>query len=226
MRVICGVFLFVGLGLLAGGVLAIQHTRHFVRNAVLAQGVVTENVRPGGGRAVYYPRVRFRTAGGRQISFLSSGGSNPPAYRVGESVTVLYDPQDPYNVSIRSFWNVWVLPFILCSLGVFFFLVGGALMAVAVVTARRNTWLRQNGRRIQAQFTGVESSANRSVRGSTLYRIVCQWLDPANQVHVFKSADIPFDPTSYVPGKTLEVLIDPNNPKRYVVETSFLPKLA
>jgi hypothetical protein len=55
---------------------------------------------------------------------------------------------------------------------------------------------------------------------------VCQWLDPAtNQMHIFHSANIWFDPTNFIPGKTLEVLLDANNPHRYLVETSFLPKV-
>ena len=63
------------------------------------------------------------------------------------------------------------------------------------------------------------------LNGTHPYHIVCQWLDPSrNQVHVFKSASIWFDPTPFIPGKTLEVLVDPGNPRRYVVHTAFLPK--
>ena len=50
--------------------------------------------------------------------------------------------------------------------------------------------------------------------------------DPAsNEMHIFQSDNIWFDPTDYIPGKTLEVLVDPNRPHRYLVETSFLPKV-
>jgi hypothetical protein len=45
-------------------------------------------------------------------------------------------------------------------------------------------------------------------------------------MHVFHSANIWFDPTDYVPGKTLDVLLDPENPHRYLVKTSFLPEVA
>jgi hypothetical protein len=41
-----------------------------------------------------YPVVRFTTADGRTVQFVSSSGSSsPPA--VGDSVDVLYDPDDP-----------------------------------------------------------------------------------------------------------------------------------
>ena len=84
-----------------------------------------------------------------------------------------------------------------------------------------------NGRHVQANFERVELNTSLRVNGACPYRIVCQWLNPAtNQVHVFKSHNLWFDPTDYISGKTLEVIIDPNSYKRYVVETSFLPKLA
>jgi hypothetical protein len=95
------------------------------------------------------------------------------------------------------------------------------------LNARKNYWLKQNGRRIQAEFTGVELNTSVRVNGSSPYRLVCEWLDPAtNKMHVFHSANIWFDPTNYVSGKTLDVLLDPENPHRYLVETSFLPELA
>src|SRR5713226_7874595 len=116
VRLVFGIFFVVGLGLLIGGVVSIQHTRRFLQTAVEVPGVVTENVwreeRTSDNRAswAFYPRIR--------------------------------------------------------------------------------------------------------------YRIVCQWLDPAkNEMHIFNSANIWFDPTNYIPGKTIEVLVDPNNPRRYAVET-------
>ena len=91
---------------------------------------------------------------------------------------------------------------------------------------RKNAWLHQNGRRIQAEITGVELDTSLTVNGANPYRILCQWLDPAkNEMHVFHSGHIWYDPTNYITGKTLEVLVDPNNPHRYTVETSFLPKV-
>ena len=92
-------------------------------------------------------------------------------------------------------------------------------------STRKNVWLHQNGRRIQAEFTR-ELNTSLEVNGSNPYRIVCQWLDPVkNEMHIFNSANIWFDSTNYIPGKTIEVLVDPNNPRRYDVETAFLPKV-
>jgi len=230
MRLFYGIFTAIGLGLLIGGVFAFQHTRRFLATAISVPGVVTENVwqeRRSSNNSIhgdFYPRIRFRTADGQEISFITNSGSNPPSYHVNEQVTILYDPQQPYHAYIQSFVDLWLLPTILCGLGIFFCSFGVVAAVWKVLSARKNAWLHQNGRRIQAEFTQVELNTSLRVNGTSPYRLVCQWLDPAtNKMHVFHSANIWFDPTNYIPGKTLDVLLDPENPHRYLVETSFLP---
>jgi hypothetical protein len=51
---------------------------------------------PGG---VVYPSVRFQTADGRTIEFQNGLGSNAPP-RVGEQVTVFYDPGRPEDAKL------------------------------------------------------------------------------------------------------------------------------
>jgi hypothetical protein len=75
LRLIFGLFAVVGLGLLIGGVVAIQHTRRFLATAISVPGVVTENVwhedrrSNNSTRWAFYPRIRFGTTDGQQISF-------------------------------------------------------------------------------------------------------------------------------------------------------------
>jgi hypothetical protein len=231
LRLVFGLFAVVGLGLLIGGVVSIQHTRRFLATAISVPGVVTENVwhesSSGSSKSwAFYPRILFRTTGGQEISFITDSGSSPPAYRVNEPVTILYDPQQPYHASIRSFSDLWLGPTILCGLGIVFCSFGVVAVILKGISARKDAWLERNGRRIQAELTRVELNTSLQVNGTNPYRIVCQWLDPAsNQMHIFHSANIWFDPTKYIPGKTLDVLVDPNRPHRYMVETPFLPKV-
>jgi len=232
VRLVFSIFAVAGLGLLAGGVFSVRHTRRFLETAVAAPGVVTENVlredtsSTRGTSWAYYPRVRFRTADGQDISFISSTGTSPPSHRVNEPVTILYDPRQPYNASINSFGSLWAASIVLLGLGVAFTAPGIGFVVWKRASDRKNEWLHLNGRRIQAEIARVELNTSLTVNGSNPYRIVCQWLDPAsNQMHVFHSANIWYDPTNYLPGKALEVLVDPDNPRRYTVETSFLPKV-
>jgi hypothetical protein len=105
--------------------------------------------------------------------------------------------------------------------------IGSIPMLVQRRTRARDEWLRTGGQHIQANFETVESNTSIRVNGSCPYRIACQLLDPAtNHVDVFKSHNIWFHPSEYISGKPMDVIVDPHDHKKYVVETSFLPKLA
>ena len=69
-----------------------------------AVGVVTGHTsrstydldRPG---RLLFPSVRFQTADGRMVEFQNKVGSNAPP-RVGDEVTVLYDPEYPEEARV------------------------------------------------------------------------------------------------------------------------------
>jgi len=230
LRLVFGVFFVIGLGMLIGSYFTIQHTRSFLANAVTTEGVVIDNVlsRSSTSRDVsytYHPRVQFRTADGRSIDFVSSIGTSPPSYAVNQRVTVLYDPQNPTNAHINSFASLWVATMVLGILGVVFTCPMIVLTIWQRASDQKDQWLRQNGQRIQAELKGVELNYSLEVNNRHPYRIVCQYFDPLrNQVHVFHSKNIWFDPTQFLPGRTIDVLFDPDRPHRYLVETSFLPE--
>lgn len=86
-----------------------------------------------GGCCVYSPVVEF-TANGRPVRFEGGNASSPPAYRVGQEVKVLYNPQDPDDASIDSFYELWLVPAILAPVDVLLFVV---LNWVAIANMRR-----------------------------------------------------------------------------------------
>lgn len=225
LRLALGVFALVGLIFLAVGIGSFLHTRRFVATALSASGVVTENVWRNSSNGVSYPRIRFRTADGQEVTTITNTGSSPPSYNVNDAVTILYDPQQPYHALIRSFGELWMLPLVFSGLGLLFCSIAAVPAIWMGLSPRRNAWLHENGRRITAEITHVGLDTSLSADGQHPYRISCQWLDPAdNRMHVFKSESIWFNPGKYIHGKTVEVLVDPKKPHRYVVVTDFLPK--
>jgi hypothetical protein len=73
----------------------------------------------------YFPVVSFATARGDSIRFRDSTGTNPPSYRVGDAVTVLYVREASSKAIIdRGIWN-W-LPSIVVLL------FGAALTSVSI----------------------------------------------------------------------------------------------
>lgn len=78
----------------------------------------------------YFPVVEFVSADGRRHSVQMSEGSSSPLQEVGDEVTVLYNPERPLDVRVKSFGSsalMWVLPGITGILGLAFL---GAVMIV------------------------------------------------------------------------------------------------
>ena len=78
----------------------------------------------------YYPVVEFTANDGKRRTVQLSEGSFPPAYEIGEEVTVLYEPEHPLDARIKSFGSsalMWILPGITGILGVAFL---GAVIVV------------------------------------------------------------------------------------------------
>ena len=59
-------------------------------------------------------------------------------------------------------------------------------------------------------------------QGST-YRIVTRWHNHTTGLHhTFVSEPVPFDPAPYLTGRPVSVWLDPDKPKRYVMDINFL----
>lgn len=71
----------------------------------------------------YYPMVAFNLPDGRRRTVQIAEGSWPPAYEVGQAVTVAYNPDQPRNARIQSLGGtigLWTVSIITGVLGVAF----------------------------------------------------------------------------------------------------------
>ncbi len=130
------IMLAIGLGLLFLGLQWRASTQNQIAAMIPADGTVVEVVSrtsTSGGerRTFFYPVVEFRTVDGESIRFESSIGSNPAAYRVGDTVKVLYDPQTPQSALIDS-WEVWMPSGLAIGIGGFFALMGALVLLNAL----------------------------------------------------------------------------------------------
>ena len=216
------VFLAVGILLLMIGAITALHTQNLLRDGVTTAGKVIRLDR-GASQRSYFPVVQFQ-AGDEQITFKSRMGSNPAPFRVGEIVTVVYDPLDPQHASIKSFGQMWGLSVILGALGVVFAAIPSVTLIVGARRRKLNAWLRQFGQRVTTKFDRVEQNTKIRVNGAYPYRIFSQGQNPfTGQVESFCSKNLWMDPSPYLRDRSIDVLIDPNNPKRYWLDTGFLP---
>jgi hypothetical protein len=230
MMIMFRIFLAVGLGLLAGAVYWGYQSGSEASEFVRAEGTVVDLQydEDSDGSGVYRPLVEFVDAGGSRRTFLSSYGSYPAPYDVGDKVGVLYNPADPADATVDSFGALYLGPLIVGSLGLVFALIGGF---AEVYHARRKSQiesLRQRGKRIEADLVRVNLNTSIQVNGRSPYRIECQWQNPGdNKVYQYTSENIWYDPSAYLgERKKLTVYIDASRPKVHWIDTTFLPKKA
>lgn len=125
------IFIFGALGLLlAGGALAnIIGTFRFLWRAEKTDGTVvgykTKTVTSGKhrrrARTVYMPIVEYapNKINNQKIKINSTVGSSPPAYNIGEIVTVYFLPRNPHRGKLNSFWELWFFPLVVFFIGCF-----------------------------------------------------------------------------------------------------------
>jgi hypothetical protein len=93
----------LAVALVSGG-----FTGRFISHSVVAKGTVTGlNEQSGENGKMFAPEYTFVTQDGRIWNAVSTSSSNPPAYQVGQSIRVLYDPHYPEHNRIDSFWHLW-----------------------------------------------------------------------------------------------------------------------
>jgi len=106
-RFVLPILLLAGVGLLFLGAHLHQKTAEFLARAVRAPGSVVQLAtnHSSDGADTYAPVVEFEHQG-RKYTFKDSISSNPPSYRRGDAVGVLYDPDRPRDARIdRGRWN-------------------------------------------------------------------------------------------------------------------------
>jgi Protein of unknown function (DUF3592) len=122
-------FLIVaGAGLFLLGAHLHKKTVLFLDTADRAQGVVVEMVSNHSSDSITWSPVVEFEAGGRKQRFKDSMGSNPPSYRTGERVGVLYDPANPRDARIdRGRWNT-AIPLLVGGFGALLLVLGSWMM--------------------------------------------------------------------------------------------------
>lgn len=54
-----------------------------------------------------YPVIHFKTADGHSFTVKSRTGTNPSPYSVGQTIPILYDPDNPKNMRTNDFSGRW-----------------------------------------------------------------------------------------------------------------------
>ncbi len=86
----------------------------FSTTGIEVQGTVVRLESSTSDGSTTYSPVYSYIFEGQQYEYESVNSSNPPANEVGDVETLLVDPNKPNKARQNSFWELWLLPAILC----------------------------------------------------------------------------------------------------------------
>ena len=204
--------------------------KKFEQNAYKTVGEIvdfeTHHSSSDSGGTMYAPKVSFVDRGTTYYCVSKTSSSNPD-YEIGEKVEVLYEPNNPSKATIKGFLGQYLGVTILGGIGFVFSLFGLIPLIIRKKREALNAFLATNGRKIQAKNEGVSKNTSLTVNGRNPYLINAQYFDAvSNTIYTFESENIWFDPTDFIINKEFfDIIVDPNNFKKYNFDVSFLPKV-
>jgi Protein of unknown function (DUF3592) len=233
LRTLGYVFGAVGALLVAGCLFAVWKVVSFRQHAVRAPGVVVElrvtreyrastDTMPSRYVTMYAPIVDFETPAGKQ-RIRGAVRSNVPDYRVGDRVELLYPEGEPARAKIDSFEEQWMLVIVLAPLALGFGGVGAGFGIYFWRRRRLARLLQRVGVRVSASYLGAEVDTGISEGRKHPWRVLCEWRD-ATTATVYRMRSDPLwqDPRPRITGPTLDVIINPANPRQYRVDVAGL----
>ncbi|MCP9768093.1 DUF3592 domain-containing protein [Lacihabitans sp. LS3-19] len=114
------VFSYLGLFLLLLGLGIASYDYYFVRKSIKTIGEVIR-LDGGGGKLGYAPVIEYFDENQESHLFFSAVFSRPPAYAVGEKVSVYYQSENPKEASLGY---SWLAILVLAGIGIVFSFFG------------------------------------------------------------------------------------------------------
>jgi hypothetical protein len=126
--------LAIGILCLVGGAIMLFVVKNFIETLVFirAAGTTVGKVihlapaRNSDGHLLYLPVFEYQTNDGTVCQYTSTVASSPPAYKIGDSATLLYLRKNPRQAKLKSFSELWLLNIIFALIGLACF--GGAVI--------------------------------------------------------------------------------------------------
>ncbi|MPS64786.1 MAG: DUF3592 domain-containing protein [Chryseobacterium sp.] len=126
-------YLILGLGVvfLVWAVYSFRNTMTFLNNGYKATATVIDFHKYESDGEAFAPIFTFRTKDNQLITYELAEGNDPPAWKIGETTTVIYDPSDPSKVSLYSYFRVFIWTLVLLSISLPLLVIGGGYFVAA-----------------------------------------------------------------------------------------------
>lgn len=125
------IILGAGVILFVAALLSLRSTLSFLKKAEKATATVTSLRVDNSEGEVYLPVFTFRTQNNIEYTYELPEGTNPSAWSVGETETVIYDPDDPSSVSLYTYFRIFVWPLVLMSIALPLLVIGSGYFIAA-----------------------------------------------------------------------------------------------
>ncbi|OAI40315.1 hypothetical protein AYO40_04910 [Planctomycetaceae bacterium SCGC AG-212-D15] len=215
LRLIGILFGLIALVLGAVSLWSIMDARGFIANAERTEGVVV-GLAPG-TKSTVYGVIQFQ-AEGREVRIRSRTASSPPAYSVGQKVTVLYVPGELDEARVESFWEQYLLAVITGSIGLVFFLIALGMIGIPYLGERRRRLAFSMGTPVTAKVVEVRL-ASVKMNGQNPWMVVADYTDMEGTKHTFVSEYLWTNPEKDFPvGSAVTVYYLPERPSVYAFD--------
>ena len=163
------------------------------------------------------PVYQFEDEQGDTVTVHSTVYTSINPAEIGDEVVLYYNPENPEEFALNEWEWLSLLPFL------FLFTHGGVGFGGLYWLEKKrrlDRWLQQYGHEIVAKWTKIRERYNKR----RYYIIECEWTDPYTKtVYTFESDAMTTNPADQLPpGFSIRILIKPENPKEYWMDTAFL----
>ncbi len=170
----------------------------------------------------FHPVISYHDRNGKEYRHVPGVGGAADDYAIGQQVSIWFEPGEPLEARLVSFYELWGVALLTGLLGIAG--ITGFLIRRPVAAAAEGIHLHTDGRPVQARIEGVLHNTEMEVNGFSPFRLKARWCDPGEGVELtFYSQDLWFDPSEALGGrKEVTVYFDPKEPERYFMDVSFL----
>jgi hypothetical protein len=171
------------------------------------------------GPSSYRVTVSFMSADGAAVT---AAARKRHSVHNGEKVMIYYDSAAPQTIDFGDSVGYNMRGAILGGL---IFLFGIYLFIRQIATDSTNSKLIKSGQKIAAEYVIGRDERFRAGDNNP-WLIQCKWTDNRNNLeYFFVSKPYTIDPAPYLNGRSrIDVFINPDDPSKYCMDTSFMPK--
>ena len=215
------IIIFIGTIFLVVTLPGIIRSVNLKKHGGTAESIVlkSDRIRSSKGHSTYDVTVSFNTSDGKEVTATARKQSR---ISNGEKVMIWYDRADPQKVDFEDSIGHNMTGAIV---GVLILLLGFYLLISQIVKDSTNKRLIRTGQKIAAEFVSAGRNEKYKMGDKNPWVIKCKWVDNnSNKVYYFESRDYTIDPAPYLNGRYhIDIFINPADPRKYLMDTSFMP---